>query len=284
MKTEYLKLIIEKTFHKIKIKDFYLLGSGLFGYACLVNNEIVFKIPKKIETNKDQLKEVQVLEFLKGKLDIQTPEILCHAMSDDGKYIIGETLLDGVCYNQEMHDSFPEETKNKILQQLGHIMRNLHDINGEPLPGRKISTYQDSIKFFNECHDKVKMMFSKDENNKLDKIVKDYEKLSIEHPVLPVPCHSDLMFYNLMFDKKTLKISGLIDFGAFQYAEPAKDMHYYWGSGAEEIIKGYGDNGDKYLPKRQSFHTVSNLLSNLCESKGDKESLEHNIKTIQNYL
>ncbi len=284
MKLEDLKNIIENTFPEIKIKDFSLLGSGLFGYACLVNNDTVFKVPKKIDTNKDQLKEVQVLNFLKGKLNIQIPEILYHAMSDDGRYIIAETLVSGVSYNQNLHDSYPEETKNEILQQLGRIIRNLHDIGGEPLPNRKISTYKDSIEFFNKYHNNAKILFSDAENHKIENIAKEYENISIKHPVSPVPCHADLIFHNLMFDTKAKKICGLIDFGAFHYAEPSRDMNYYWGDGAKEILKGYGNNGDKHLEFRQSFQVVCNLLSNLSENPKDKESVEHNLEVIKEYL
>ena len=56
-----LKDIIANTFPEIKITNFSLLGSGKYAYTCLVNKEIVFKVPKSNDekhTN-DQIKEVK---------------------------------------------------------------------------------------------------------------------------------------------------------------------------------------------------------------------------------
>ena len=128
MDIKQLKNIVQTTFPELSINNFSILGDGKYAYACLVNDKIVFKIPKlEDEYMNDQDKEVNILQHLANKLCVRIPEILYSGNSIDGKYIIGESFLNGITYTQELHDSFDEKTKSDILQQIGRIMRNLHD-------------------------------------------------------------------------------------------------------------------------------------------------------------
>ena len=66
-----------------------------------------------------------------------------------------------------------------------------------------------------------------------------------------------------MFDTEHKKITGLIDFGAAHFSEPARDMHYYYGEDIKNILEGYDETQDIYLPERQKFHSVTNFLENI---------------------
>jgi hypothetical protein len=44
-----LRKLINETFRELRIDEFVLLGKGKAGVICLVNNEIVFKIPMQKE-------------------------------------------------------------------------------------------------------------------------------------------------------------------------------------------------------------------------------------------
>lgn len=73
----------------------------------------------------------------------------------------------------------------------------------------------------------------------------------------------------------------MIDFGAAHYAEPARDMHYYYGTGAKDILTGYGDNGDQFLPIRQQFQSVINMMCNIQEDLQNHKSPDNNIKKLK---
>ena len=290
MKIDKWKNLICKTFPNLEIREFSLLGKGKSGTACLANNEIVFKIPQssKGRIARWQKNESAVLNFLDGKLDIQIPKILYSATSENGLYIIGETLLSGVTYSYELHDSFDEATKANILRQLGKIIRNLHDVGGNDSSwqdSREHETYKTIIKNFDKrFSDDVKKVFSSEEIRKIEKIANDYKKITAEYPVKPVLCHFDFHFFNLMFDTAKKKISGLLDFGTAGYAEPARDMHYYFGDGARLILEGYGDNGDKYMKERQMFHSMSHLLDNLGGEIAKNQKPYRSLEFIKKYM
>ena len=282
---EYLD-IIKKTFPELNIDDFKILGKGMYGVACLINNNIVFKVP--IENDKklnDAKKEVLLLKQLENKLSFEVPRILYQHESSRG-LIIGETLVHGVTYSQELHDSFDEITKSDVLHQLGRIARELHSVKIDNQDGILfVGDYKDTISVFHKYFsDNVKKCFSDSDQKRINEVCNRYEYLSTHYPVDLVLVHADLHFGNMMFDIANKKIVGLIDWGAAHLSEPSRDMHYYYGDGAKDFLAGYGDNGDPYLAERQKFQAIINFLSNISEDIKYNKSPDRNVSKLLGIL
>lgn len=283
-----LKILISDTFKELSIKKFSLLGKGKSGIICLVNDEIVFKIPLQSEGDiaRWQKNEAVVLRFLEGKLDIEIPKILYTATSKSGLYIIGETLLSGTTLTYELYDSFDTKTKNDILRQLGKIVRQLHDVGGNDsswLADYHQETPEEFIDEFNKRFSiDIRNVFSSEEIDKIEQLSNHYKKISVQHPVKPVLCHHDLHLCNLMFDAENKRISGLLDFGCAGYSEPARDWHYYFYP--KYVLEGYGDNGDKYFSDRQKFHALSHSLKNLATEVVKDQKPYATLGFIRNYI
>ena len=282
-----LKKLVSETFKELKIKKFEMLGKGKSGVICLANKEIVFKIPLQNEGEiaRWQKNEAVILRFLEGKLDIEIPKILYADYSENGVYIIGETLLSGTTLTYELADTFDDEVKNDILRQLGKIVRKLHDVGGNDsawhVDGCE-QTFDDIMSEFQErFSQKVRNVFSAREIEEIEAIAEHYKKITTVHPVKHVLCHHDLHFGNLMIDLKTKRITGLLDFGCAGYSEPARDWHYYFDP--KYVLEGYGDNGDLYFLNRQKFHALSWLLNNLGEEM-EKEKPYKTLRFIKKYI
>ena len=61
-------------------------------------------------------------------------------------------------------------------------------------------------------------------------------------------------------------------------------MHYYYGNNIKNILIGYGDNGDPFLPERQKFMSVVNFLANIDEELNIDESTDNDIKNLLSVL
>ena len=275
--------IIKNAFPELQINDFSVLGHGKFATACLVNKNIVFKISNIGEKFYKQAKhEDYIISKLSNKLSFGFPHILYRIREYDNRFIFGESLVSGITYTQELHDSFDEQTKNGILQQIGRIMRELHDSEFDDSEKvLSVSEYTDTVNVYNDYFsESVRACFSKQEIIDIEKMRERYEDLSINHPVKKVLVHGDLHFANMMFDKDKKQISGLIDFGAAHFAEPSRDMHYYYGDGAKNILIGYGETSDIYLPERQKFQSVINFLSNIGDNIKANKSPDKDVKKL----
>lgn len=283
MTTEEAMEIINDTFPEIKIKSVQLIGTGRNVNAVLVNDDVVFRIPIKENAKYNQPdKEVRVLNFLKGKLSFRIPQVLYWGTDKHGRRIIGETLVPGVVYTQEMHDSFDGVTKAKILGQIGKIMRELHDLGHDcSWSGKEPLKYTESLGAFDEYFPStVQKLFTTAQKTKILAVRERYKELSEQFPVLPVLTHCDMHFSNMMFDANSQRIVGLIDFGEAGYAEPSRDMHYYYGDGIKQLMAGYGSVNDPYFMERQLFQSVTNMLCNIKEDLEYNKSPERNIQKL----
>ena len=283
MTTEEIKEIINDTFPELRIKSLQEIGKGRNVRAVLVNNNIVFRIPIKEDAEFNQPdKEVKVLNFLKGKLSFNIPEILYYGTDKTGRRIIGETLVPGVVYTQEMHDSFDEATKANILGQIGKIMRELHDLGHDySWADKEPLKYTESLEAFDEYFPtSVQQQFTDAQITKILAVRERYKELSERFPVKPVLTHCDMHFANMMFDAENQKIVGLIDFGEAGYAEPSRDMHYYYGDGIKQLMAGYGLVDDPYFMERQLFQSVTNMLANIKEDLEYNKSPERNVQKL----
>ena len=287
MTIEELEQIIADAVPEIEIKSIKQIGKGRNVCAVLVNDNIVFRVPIKEDSefnNPD--KEVKILNFLKGKLSFNVPEVLYFATDKAGRRIVGETLVPGVVYSQELHDSIDETTKSDVLRQIGHIMRELHNLgNDYRWTGKEPLHYTDSLDAFDDYFPSdVQKQFTPEQIKKILAVRSRYKYLSEHYPVKPVLTHCDMHFANMMFDAGTKKIVGLIDFGEAGYAEPSRDMHYYYGEGAREILAGYGEIDDPYFAERQLFQSVTNMLANIKEDLDFGKSPERNVRKVLSIL
>ena len=289
--------LITGSFPELEIYSFSILGKGKSGIICLVNNEIVFKIPLQTKGEKAewQKTEAEVLRFLENRMDkasqvnkisFEIPKILYTATAESGHFIIGETLLSGIPLTYELYDTFSEDIKAGILRQLGSIARCLHDSGGHDSSWMS-NNYRESLDvYLNEFNDrfsgKVRSVFSSREINKIEETARYYETLYNEHTARPVLCHHDLHLANLMIDLDSKKITGLLDFGCAGYSEPARDWHYYFDT--SEVLTGYGDNGDAYLKDRILFHALSWLLNCLGEEIENDEKPYRSLEYIRDYV
>ena len=279
--------IIKETFPELSIQDFSVIGGGKLAVACLVNKNIVFKITDSSEKAlKDTEREIYLLKRINQKLSFDIPKILYDGRINNGRWIFGETLLSGITYSQELHDSFNEETKADVLRQVGKIMRELHSVKvNDDKKLLFVGDYKQNIAMFNEYFsDEVKQCFNQSDIKRINAVRERYEYLSTHYPVELVLVHADMHFGNFMFDTEHKKITGLIDFGAAHFSEPARDMHYYYGEGVRELLAGYGNNGDLYLWERQKFLSVVNFLDTIYDDVKYKKSPEQNIKKLLNIL
>ena len=279
--------IVTKTFPELDIQDFSVLGKGRYGVACLVNKNIVFKISHLFEKAiKDAQIENYILKKLQDKVSFEIPHILYDGRFNSDRFVFGESLVNGVTYSQELHDSLDEDIKSDILQQIGHIVRELHNVQIDDKDKiLHVAEYTETIGVFKDYFsDDVRACLSISDQKKIQQLCDRYEYLSKNYPVKKVLVHADLHFENMMFDKDKKQITGLIDFGSAHFAEPSRDLHYYRDSGLKNFMIGYGTIDDPYFLERQKFQCVINFLSDIGEDLQNKNKPDKNVTKLLSVL
>ena len=122
-----IKDIIENEFG-IVVNNVFVLGEGLDSVAYRINDEYIFKMSKHDEARKNMKKEIDVLNYLKGKISLQIPVIEFYSE----KYsVCGYKELKGEKLTKDIYDSMSMQEKENLVCSIAGFLNELHSL---PLP------------------------------------------------------------------------------------------------------------------------------------------------------
>ncbi len=266
----------------IKIRNIVALSEGLFAHTWAINNDIIAKVSKTATDNEYQNAEHSVLQHLYGKICVTTPELIAHGKLTTGQEIILEKRLNGTTFSYDTYSQLPNSDKQRFLSQYANVCRSLHTIQ-DSMPKRlhRTPTYQ--INFFNSIYtDPIRKQLHKSEQTIIEDSSKAFLRSSSDVKLLP--CHADLHFNNIMVDDTNNKITGIIDLGAFHYADPAYEFRYLLGEPQQYLEDGYGKKFDTGFQDRQLFYCICMFLMGAANPAMSWVSSEQNIKRLQKLL
>lgn len=134
-----IKEIIESEFNLI-IHDIFVLGQGLDSIAYLVNYEYIFKQSKHDEARINLKKEIQVLNYLKGKVTLQIPDIEYYIE----KYgVCGYKEIKGDKLTPVIYKNMSDNEKDKLVQDIALFLRELHSISLPDIDGLEWNVIDD---------------------------------------------------------------------------------------------------------------------------------------------
>jgi len=174
--------------------------------------------------------------------------------------IIGKTMCDG-------WGKYSDVQREQLLQQMGEIMRKMHDIDAGGFRCRQADEVWDYNNWGEYMNDVVEQSVTNAKyleelglkKEQIARVLKLVELLRDEYnEVSPVMCHADLGLSHFFVDEG--KIVGLIDFGDWQGNHPVFDfvrLAIDDRINLQEVLAGYGDDID-------NFDTLLALYINKC--------------------
>jgi aminoglycoside phosphotransferase (APT) family kinase protein len=267
-----MKKLLAEAFPGLIIHSLTRMGSGKSGEIFLANDEIVFKVALASDKSDSCLAlEYDVLCALKGKMEITIPQPLYFGTLSNGRMVLGESLVPGIQFTQELYEEFTQSEKDALFAHMGEIFYQIHSANIPRI--EKIAMYDYKENYFEDFHkyytDNVKNTLTCAEQSQIQRIVGDFDAAIKTNPVPVVLCHGDLHFWNLNYDPITKKICGLLDFGLVCYNDPLNDMRYFWSDTVIKMLYTYPGDIGKDAAARHLFYCVCNIIE---EAHGELES------------
>ena len=267
----------------IKVNTITHLSDGLFAQTWAINQNLIAKVSKNILSNEYQNAENEVLEYLFGKTGFVIPQVVKHSILENGHEIIIETRVPGKAFSYEEYLNLSDKIKQSVLIQYGRICNSIHSITGRKLPGRLKRTAQYQIECFNNWYTKeIRDKLTARECSVIENIQRTYECAANDIKLLP--SHADLHFNNIMVSDNCQEITGVIDFGTFQYADPAYEFRYMYGESQKLLETGYGKQFDKTFPDRQFFYCICMFLMGVTRPELSWVSSEQNMKRLKKLI
>lgn len=229
-----IKDIIESEFGLI-VHNVIILGQGLDSIAYLVNNEYIFKQSKHDEAKINLKKEIQILNYLKGKTTLQIPDIEYYSEEYN---VCGYKEIKGNKLTHSIYKSMSDDEKDMLAQDIAMFLRKMHSI---PLPdvyGSELNIIDDYSSDYDALretiYDKIPDKSKEYIDNLYKRILND-ERISQYDKAL---CHNDLSCNHIIIQNN--KAVGIIDFGDATITDRDKDFIYLLEDSSEKIGRDFG--------------------------------------------
>lgn len=281
-----IKEIIEKEFGLI-ISDIKVLGEGLDSVAYLVNKDYIFKKSKHQEARDNLKKEIQVLNYIKGKVTLQIPEIEYYSE----KYsVCGYKEIKGTLLTPKMYEQLSDAEKDNLAKDIASFLKELHSLPLPDIDDLKLDVLEDYENDYKELKDKIYNKISEKVKEYLDSLferVLNDERITKYEVAL---CHNDLSCNHIVINNN--KVVGIIDFGDVATTDRDKDFVYLLENSEEEIGREFGLKVLEYYnhPNKEvallkadlndEYYPIELILGG--ESKCKQEMINEGLERLEN--
>lgn len=265
---------INKSFPNINFKKVELITAGYDDDVIILDKKIVFSFPKqKLDCIKKFNKEIKILPILNKHITLSIPNfkyIPKDKTFGGYEYVAGEPLRDGV---------FKSLTQNEKILCAKQIAKFLNELHSFPVAIAKRNgvdlswTEQDAREYYLNQAKTVKKALSKPDGELLEEILKSLNTKFRKVKLCVV--HQDFTDDHILFDTKTKKINGIIDFGDIQISDPAIDFSkmWYYGEDFLNLVLKYYKTNDKDIKERSRrwwiYHNIGLLYLGITKKRKD---------------
>lgn len=117
-----IKEIIERKFD-MAVHDLTVMGQGLDSIAYLVNNEYIFKQAKHDAARAGMQKEKLVLDYLRGKITLQIPEMEYYS---EEYHLCGYKAIKGDKLTPGLYKAMSDGEKDRLAQDIAMFLSQMH--------------------------------------------------------------------------------------------------------------------------------------------------------------
>lgn len=278
------------------------LAEGWNNRIYQIGDEYMLKIPLNRKNEKQLDLEVQVSGFLQGRISVRVPSFVHYGRMEDGNFAALYRRLDGSNITNKEYgrqedrikpEDLGEDGKMEFFGEISQISMEILSITMEQMPNvaRKdgsalIKQYMDMLQLARED------IFSSIDRNTGIRIEEYFKDVLKPEMFSFTPCfiHGDLGGWNILYEMKTMKISGLLDWGNASLSDPALDyseLVYDYGNEFSSIflkyMREFGMKPDSGFLKRSDFYVrISGIIDALYGMESENDAyLKHGLNEIE---
>ena len=272
LEKKYIDLITKK-FPAVSFTNTTLITKGWDNDVVLLDNNYVFRFPKRENSKNRFPAEVKLLKYLATDSPLPIP---AYNLISTEPAFGGYTIIDGKEMEPGLVKELDRNTQELIAKQLGDFLAFLHST---PLTVAHDAGFQEEPNGYwwgekrtSERYERLqKLVFPNLTQKEVIWTTHQFETyLDLDFSFKRTVTHSDIKSDHIFF--KDNKISGIIDFAEVEIGDPALDFAGIWSYGEEFLIKvlNYYNHTktDDYLQRSQFPNLVRNLGNMLKIAEG----------------
>jgi aminoglycoside 2''-phosphotransferase len=271
------KQYIQDALPRLSIHSYKQNEEGWDNIAVIINDELLFRFPRKQEYAKRIPLEKELCTLLSYSLqEIKVPKyhLLYKKDADALPLCSYYTLIHGEPLKTEIVTKLEKKELKAIITQLATFLAALHSI-----PLKQVTTLgfpiEKTLTYWKELQTKLNQYLTNNltslQKSALNRLFENFFACIATSTFQNTIIHADFTHHHILFNKQNKTISGVIDFGDAQIADPAFDFAgLYYDFGHEFTISVYEQycvlvsHHDPLLIHRiTTFYQYSPLLHNL---------------------
>ncbi|MGE7865526.1 aminoglycoside phosphotransferase family protein [Bacillus paramycoides] len=284
------KQYIKEALPDLSIHSYTQNEEGWDNIAVIINDELLFRFPRKLEYAKRIPLEKELCTILTHSLqEIEVPNyhLLYKNNCDTVPFCSYYPLIHGKPLTAEIVAKLEKKELEAIITQLATFLAALHNI-----PLKRIETLgfhiEKTITYWKNLQTKLNQHLTNSLtslqkmalNSLFEKFFECITKSTFQNTII----HADFTHHHILFNTQNKTISGVIDFGDAQIGDPAFDFAgLYYDFGHEFTISVYEQysalvsHHDPLLIHRiTTFYQYSPLLHNLVYNIETNNEIEFN--------
>lgn len=256
MKAESLLQKIKEEFPEIEWKTYRHLTHGWDHVVIILDEKIVFRVPKDSYYMNQLKNEIELLHYLKKKVKVGIPE---YTYVSEDKAIAGYPMVMGQELTASRFHQLSSSEREIAAQQLAEFITTLH-ATPESIIKRYDVRAEDQEKLYRELvQDTKEFLFPRLRKKYIQVIEKYFEelKIALNHNYPKVLVHNDLAGEHILWDTEKKHIN-IIDFSDRSFGDPAIDfsgLREYGPKFANRVFELYKGKKDEYMLYRSQLYS-----------------------------
>lgn len=293
------KQYIKEALPNLSIHSYKQNEEGWDNIAAIVNDELLFRFPRKQECAKRIPLEKELCKLLSHSLqEIEVPQYCLLYKNDTDAVPLCSyyTLIHGEPLKTEIVTKLEQKERTIIITQLATFLATLHSI-----PLKRVETLgfpiEKTLTYWTELQTKLNQYltnsFTSLQKSALNSLFENFfaniAKSTFQNTII----HADFTHHHILFKNQSKTISGVIDFGDAQIGDPAFDFaglyydfgHEFTTSVYEQYSTLISHHDPLLIHRITTFYQYSPLLHNLIYNAEANNNVtlkknEEQLKTI----
>ena len=267
--------LIHNNFTDFTIFSIQKTGEGDNSIAFIINENYIFRFPKRKEVKQQIQREIAVLPKIKSSLNLTIPHF--EFISPDINFV-GYKIISGTPLSFETYNSLNKKQQAYIPKSIGKFLFQLHHTPLHTVNHCNLETMDPQEEYSDNFRKAKKFIYphiSKSKQKIITKIFTDYLDNTENFNYTPALIHNDFSKDHILFDAENKSISGIIDFGDIAIGDPDYDLMYLLDEFGEnflkEIFKTYKPKNKKTLMSKLYFFSLANKIQIIPGNRNNKE-------------
>ncbi|HEY2893758.1 MAG TPA: aminoglycoside phosphotransferase family protein [Pirellulales bacterium] len=280
---------IESEVPRLSVSSAILLGEGWTARAYRVNDELVFKFPKRAADWDELNREIAFLAYARPLLPLPVAEHLFQIRNSKGAphgYGVYRNIPGEAVSFSELSDA----ARADLATVLARFLRSLHDLRASPSLESVLRTGEDrteSEQRLSEAQEKVAQGLTVSErrclSNALARHAEHPENCSVESRII----HADFSAQHILYADKG--VTGILDWGEVSFGDPDYDFCYLYGEFGEAFVRDvasrYGHQDLERLVRKAHYFWLVDQIDAIAYGggrapAGDEEASWRQLKAL----